>query len=367
MLKLFISIITTVSLALIMSFGVDYFYRQVNNLPYNPPQNIFPLPEIAEKYKIVALGNSHAESGLIFDEYNTKTKSLASVSQSFEYDLALLKMNSRQIDKGAIIIITVSPISFSQMKPKKDELVNMNYYDGRLSPYLIPYLKVSEYLQIQIAPFVRSGYLWRQEHAKKVALAVDQSYAASRGEKLTPDPIDTSQFRPTDPPYTSLTVEEIKKELDAPASPMLDWMSRSADLTADKWYNSGGFSKSSFRKNREDLEDIISYSIDHHWRPILITFPINQVLLNTLEKDYLKHYIYDNLDQTDLHRTPYFNFANDPRLTKNAYIFTNSDHLNSKGAAVISYLLLQKLIENKYLTKSVDKYLNLRPYSTRTY
>lgn len=360
MIKLLIKISLIITFALLLSVEVDYLHRQETQQEYHWPKNVLPFPEIEEKYELVALGNSHAESGLIFSQYNLRTDLLASVSQSFEYDLAMLKMNSRKIDKNAIILITISPISFSQKQPRKEDLVNMNYYDGRLSPFLIPYLKVSEYLQIQVAPFARTGYLWRQEHAKKVADEVAISYALTRGEKITPTPAPALKVSTppvaTAPQETGIGLEEIQKELNSPPDPYADWISRSADLTADKWYNSGGFSEDSFAKNRKDLEAIINYSLDHHWRPVLITFPISQVLLETVEKNYLKKYIYDNLNATNLHGAPYINLAEDQRLAKNKYLYDNADHLNKKGAAIASYLILQELIKKNYLPKSADGY-----------
>lgn len=360
MIKLLIKISLVIILALLLSVGVDYLYRYPTQQEFHWPKNVLPFPEIKDRYELVALGNSHAESGLIFEKYNNRTNLLASVSQSFEYDLAMLKMNSHQIDDNAIILITISPISFSQKQPRREDLVNMNYYDGRLSPFLIPYLKVSEYLQIQVAPFVRTGYRWRQEHAKKVAEDVSVSYALTRGEKITPTPTPTAKIiTPVITKQTEETVinlQEIQKELNTLPDPYADWISRSADLTADKWYNSGGFGADSFAKNRKDLEKIIAYSLDQGWRPVLISFPISQVLLETVEKDYLKKYIYDNLDATNLRGLPYFNLAEDPRLVKNKYLFNNADHLNSKGAAIASYLILQELIKKNYLSKEIDGY-----------
>lgn len=362
MTKLLIKISLIITFALLLSVGVDYLHRQETQQEFHWPKNVLPFPEIGDKYELVALGNSHSESGLIFSQYNLRTDLLASVSQSFEYDLAMLKMNYRKIDKNAIILIAISPISFSQKQPRKEDLVNMNYYDGRLSPFLIPNLKVSEYLQIQVAPFVRTGYLWRQEHAKKVAENVAASYALTRGEKIAPTPPPTFAAKPRTITTTNqiiepiISLEEIQKELNSPPDPYADWISRSADLTADKWYNSGGFSEDSFAKNRKDLEAIINYSLDHHWRPVLITFPISQVLLETVEKDYLKKYIYDNLNATNLHGAPYINLAEDQRLVKSKYLYDNADHLNKKGAAIASYLILQELVKRNYLPKSADEY-----------
>ncbi|HUQ85785.1 MAG TPA: hypothetical protein VM077_05670 [Candidatus Limnocylindrales bacterium] len=321
--------------------------------------------EIKEKYEIVKLGNSHAEDGLTFEKYKAKSLSLASVAQSFEYDLAMLKMHSHQIKKNAVIVINVSPLSFSQKKAKKQDESNMNYYDGRLSPFLIPNFKASEYIQVQIIPFVRTGHIWREKISKDSKEKFMNSFAAEWEKPLKNKPATSAatilpeakepiiKIRTKDPTFN---VQEIQAELNAPPDLSDERLVESMHFIYNKWYKSGDFDPKYFETNRQDLEKIVAYSLDHNWRPIFITIPISQVLINGLEKDYLKLYVYDNLGKIDLNGIPYLNFATNSQLTNNKYLFSNSDHLNQKGAAITSYLLLQQLIEKGYLPKEVDGY-----------
>src|SRR3989338_8924791 len=95
--------------AMLLSIGVDALYRQANNLEYQWPQNFWIKPTIPDKYQLVKLGHSHSVDGITFAYFKMRSVSLATVSQSFEYDLARLKMYSNQIEEGAVIIINVSP------------------------------------------------------------------------------------------------------------------------------------------------------------------------------------------------------------------------------------------------------------------
>lgn len=366
MIKLFYKTGLIILLALVLSIGLDHFYRQANKLTY-PFPNILPSPEIKDKYKIAKLGNSHSEEGITFEKYNVRSLNLASVAQTYEYDFALLKMHSRQIEKNAVIIINVSPISFSQKKPENEAKVNTQYYDGRLSPFLIPDLDISQYLQMQIVPFVRAGYLWRTTHAKEVKEKAMDTFA----EKLKPTPTKTippvgshsdspAPVIPTPTPIRSarptFNINEIQAELHEPASSTARLV-ESVRFMEDKWKNSGGFDTASFETNREDLQKIIDYSLEHNWRPVLVTLPINQLLLHKLGGvNYLKQNIYDNLAKIDTHGIPYINFATNPELLRNRYLYSNSDHLGKRGAPIVSYLLIQKLIDMGYLPKKADGY-----------
>lgn len=366
MLKFFSKIGGIILLAFLLSLGVDHFYRQAYNRDYKPPQNVLPMPEIAEKYDVVRLGNSHADDGLTFERYkNIKPLGLSSLAQTYEYDLAMLKMYTNQIEDNAVIIINVSPISFSQIKLDGKKNVNTQYYDGRLSPFLIPNLHIGDYIQTQFIPFVRSGYLWRTEHAKttkeKAMSTFAEKFETLNQPSVTPspagapseDPVAREIIRSEIPTFN---VEEIQAILHAEPEPSSDRLIESTSFMVDKWNKTDGFHTKYFETNRKDLQAILDYSVEHGWRPVLVTYPINQVLLDELGPNYLEDYIHSNLRQVNLYNSPYINFAANRQLTENRYLFINSDHLNKKGALITSYLLLQELIDMKYLPKEADGY-----------
>lgn len=367
MIRLFLKVTLVVIIALAGAYVLDYFYRKSYKIPFSIAKNILILPEIRNKYEIVKLGNSHSADGVTFEKYRARTLDLSSVAQSFEYDLPMLKMYRKQIKKDAVILIHVSAMSFSQKKPKKEDNVNMNYYDGRLSPVLIPHLKIGEYFQIQIIPFLRSGYLWRQKNAKDIEAKSLQTFAAIwEKDEIKPTPIPSPtlspEFRGTPNSGTNtrsyvptFKVREILDELALPPDPKDNRLVGSSDFMANKWY-SKDFGPEYFDTNRKDLEEIIAYCLKNNWHPVVFTLPMSQVLIDKMGPGYMNKYLYDQMSKVNLKGIQYYDFSRNKKLTQDRYLYSNSDHLNGRGAAIASYLLLQQLIKDGYLPKTADGY-----------
>ncbi|HCS79411.1 TPA: hypothetical protein DIV55_06790 [Patescibacteria group bacterium] len=295
---------------------------------------------------------------------------LSSVAQSFDYDLASLKMYSRQIKEGALIIITISPISFSQEKADQENSLQYNYYNNRLSPFVIPNLKIEDYLQNQIVPFFRAGFLWREKYANEMAEKALTSFA----DQWVTQKSDTEESAPlTNSPQNVTTkkadtvsgavtidytfnVRGIQIELTSLPTTSSSQLIESVNFMFNKWYFSGGFGNQYFAVNRKDLEKLIAYCLQKKWRPVLITIPVSQALLDGLEPNYMQTYVYDNLAKTNLRGAPLFDLSANVQLTQNTKLFSNSDHLNRTGSVIFSYLLLQRLIDEGYVSKNVDGY-----------
>ena len=367
MLKIFTKVGFVILIALILSIGLEVFYIKAYGLNYPWPKNIFSLPAISDKYELVALGNSHSQEGLTFGGYKVKSLSLASVAQSYAFDFAMLKMHSAQIKKNAIIFIIADPISFSQTIDTSDHAYNL-YYDGRLSPFLIPHFRFSDYLQIELIPFVRSGFVWRQQYATDAQTAGLSSFVADfqknqpgTAPTSAPQPVATQTQTQTQTakviePASIYNVAQVEKDLNAPPATTDARFDESVSFTVNKWYKSGGFSEDPFNQNEKDLKDIVTYSKAQGWRSVLITLPISQALLNGLGPNFLNNWVYTPLKNANVGNVPYINLMKDPRLIDNLYVYTNSDHLNTDGASMVSYVILQQLIKMGYLPKSADGY-----------
>lgn len=342
-------------LVMLASVGVDALYRHAFAIPYQFPQNVLPFPAISDKYEFVLTGNSHAIEGVTLGRFKLKSLNLTDPAEPFEYGLAYLKMYANQIKEGAVIVIDVSQISFSQSTPGKDDAFQTVYYDGRLSPFLIPKLKVEDYVQSQIFPFLRAGFLWREKINTQI-----KDRITMEERKITPTPSPaTAQItggEETAHPADFFNVNTIEQELLHNSADTPKRLEGSMNFIYDKWYRSGGFGTQYFDANRKDLENLIAYCIRMKWRPVLITIPISKALQAGLLPDYMQVYVYDNVKKTNLRGTEYFDFTTITQLTGDSFLYRDSDHLNPQGAAVFSYLLLQKLIERGYLPKSANGY-----------
>lgn len=373
MKKFFLSIFVVSAAALLLSGVVDYKYCQVYEVSRQWPPRIFPHPPISEPYEIVKVGNSHAEDGLTFADYRLKSLSLSAVAQSFEYDLAMLKMYKNQIKDNALIIINVSPLSFSQGRPTRFNGINTNYYDGRLSPWLIPHFNIGIYIERQLLPFVQSGVLWRQRHAEFTKQQAMNTYGQRLSDSQnTPianqdNPklslrVDDAKFSQEDTGMASVSpsshlsrVDAIRFELHVFQSDQKR-LEDSALKIYEKWLVSKDFLPDYFSENRKDLENLVQYCLSQKWRPVLITLPISQILIDNLGAEYLPTYVNDHVQQLQARDILYIDFNKDTRLTQNARLFSNADHLNSKGADIVSFLLLEKLIEHQILPAAANGY-----------
>lgn len=338
-------------------------YRHIFNLPYQWPQNILPKGEIDDKYQLIQLGNSHSQDGIKLEQYNIKSLSLASVAQSYEYDLAMLKMYDRQIDQKAIIIIPVTPLSFSQKKPGRSDSFRYVYYDGRISPIYIPGLVLGDYIQSQIFPFVRSVYSWRQKHAEIVKQKAMDEFSANWPKiaeekiepQIAPKSITDNQNDNLPKKIIHLSAEE---ELANARFSSQDRLKQSVTFMLDKWLHSSDFDRKYFQDNIEDLKKLIKYSQKRGFKPILVSIPISKILREALGEDFMNAYMYEPLEKSNISGVEYFDLSNIDKFISNGYLFNNSDHLNEKGAHIISHLLLEKLIEKGYLPPETDGFIS---------
>lgn len=352
-------------LGLLVTSGLlitDQLYRLRFKEPYHLPQNILQSGPISEPYQIVKLGNSHAQSGITFRGYKQKGLDLSGVAQRFTFDLAYLKQHRRQIGPNALILITVSPISFSHRPADRNDGLQGNYY-GRISPFLIPDLKVGDYLQTQIFPFVRTGYLLRQKHTDEIRERISREQRAPEPEMVAafvPPPSQKKRILGQNSEDELLYVEAIEYELAHPTAIDIGNHQDNVNFVYHKWYETEEFGEQYFARNRQDLERLIAYCYANGWRPVLVTLPITQLLADGLLDDYMQRYVYQNMALTDLQETPYLDFSNH-EMSRNNYLFGNADHLNEKGAMVLSYTLLRELITRGFLSPDVDGY-NYEPF-----
>lgn len=331
----------------------DQIYRQVTGKPNASLGPIWKHASIEDPYEIVAVGNSHAQDAITFERFNLRGLQLSGVAQRFRFDRVLLQQYENQIADNAIILIDVSHISFSHRKADQSDGMQGNYY-GRVSPFLIPDLKVSDYLQVTVFPFLRTGSSWRNEYAQKVKDRISE-------EERWKSPDDAPHEAPQAPPFYETHeyftyVDAIKHELRNPRPISNEKYIDNMNFIFNKWYETDEFSPDYFSYNRKELEKLISYCIEQNWRPVLLTIPVTSVLEDGLLDDYKQVYIYDNLEKSDLQGAPYFDFTTRADITENMSLFGNADHLNWRGGLIFSYVLLQELIEKGYLSEDSDGY-----------
>ena len=345
------------------------YYLKKYQLSYPLPENFFPKKSIANKYQIVKVGNSHSQDGISFKGFNTTHLDLSSVAQKFEIDLAMLKHYRKQIDKNAIILIAVTPISFSHSAVNSQRGLQSGYY-RRISPFLLPNINAGDYLESEFLPFTRVGYFLRKRNIERIQERISLE---QRSPDMIPKPTPTldPSFTPTPTPISKYVpssddfyynVQAIELEESSPSALPADahkpdyTYRENIHFTYVKWMETDEFSPKYFSQNRKDLQNLIAYCQKQGWRPILITIPITTELEQAMPQNYKQNYLYDQLDQIYLSGVEYWDFSQDDKFRNDTSLFFNSDHLNPKGSAIFSYHVLQTLIENNYLEQSADGY-----------
>lgn len=340
---------------------LDLVYRKISKSGYPSLPRLLVNRSITDKYQIVKLGNSHADVGITFEGFNLRSLDLAGVAQRFSYDLVLLKQYHKQIEDNAVILIAVTPISFSHRQADRNDGMQYNYYDS-VSPFLIPDLIIDDYIQQKLLPFLRSGYLLRKFYADLVKERI-----AKEEKWEEPKIIETEATTENDnqpklpilnirPEEILFNVEAIKAELTSPSPVDSAQYIDNMNFIFNKWYQTDEFDPKYFEINRRDLAELISYCRKNHWRPVLITIPVTEILKDGVLDDYMDKYLYENLEKVDLLGAEYIDFSSRKELSTATSFFGNADHLNSKGAAIFSYVLLHELIDKGYLAPDADGY-----------
>lgn len=335
-----LSILAVSALMLICIFDQTYFL--LTKQKREPVTYVFaPYPPRENPYQIVALGNSHTMMGIDFTNYQLPAINLSEHGAKLPYYLASLKQYHQQIAPSALIIIDISHIAFSLQPPHRLDNLQTAYYN-KMSPFLIPKLNISFYLQKHLCPFLQSFAQIRQDYQQAIKTAHHPPPATNEIE-LNDD------FN---------LVETIQAYLASNEAELVNHIKpEQIDFVSQPWsHESTKLSQQYFAQNLQTLKELLAYCQLHHWRPILITIPVYNKLENALPANYKSVYIYNQLAKIDLGKIPYFDFTQQTNFSRQALFFNDADHLNKNGAKVFSYLLLQKLIEQGYLSHSVDGY-----------
>lgn len=367
MKSLYIKSLILLTAVLLASIGLNKVYESVTDKPNKAVVTLFKKPALEQPYQLVALGNSHSLDGFDFSYYDLPTLKLTSAAQRLSYDLLELQHHEKQIADDAIILINVSPISFSHKIADRNDGLQYNYFDT-LPPWKIPQLQVGDYLQKNVLPMLRAGYLLRREYARDVLARIsedERSIDLKIQDELARAGTPSDSQAPAQAPTT--TQEEIERRKYIVANieaslgaqqpnPKKD-LKKNAYTIFAKWYESDEFNPKYFEQNSKDLLELLSYIEDKGWRPVLLTVPVSQKLEQTLYPDYMQVYLRDNMAVLDVGKVPYFDYTLSNQIKVNDSFFDNADHLSEKGAAAFSFVLLQDLIEAGYLDASVDEYI----------
>lgn len=299
--------------AVLILYLLNIPYRKIDEEKYMDLWNLRMLGNQIDHVMIANVGSSHGAYDFTYDGLSGEGYAcfnFGHVSQTYAYDLALLKEYGEYLDDGCVLFIPVSYFSFNNetVNESEAEALSVKYYHC-LSPKNIPDYDLFTDIVTARFPILSAG-----EDILKIL-----------PDKLTVSAQEENAGTP---------------EMDEAA--VAEFASRAA-TRFDRHFNN---KETYFLPEREaQLREIIDYCKEHEVTPVLITTPFSVYYNNPVPEEFLdRFYSTINLISSDT-GVNYYDYSHDDRFTENLTLFSDSDHLNEAGAAYFMEILEEEIPE----------------------
>lgn len=299
--------------AVLLLYLLNIPYRKIDDAKYMDLWNLRMLGNQIDHVEIANVGSSHGAYDFIYDEWVEDGYScfnFGNVSQTYAYDLALLREYGEYLDDDCVLFIPVSYFSFNNETVNESEAqaLSVKYYHC-LSPQNIPDYDL--FTDIVTARFP----------------------ILSAGEdllKLLPDKLTVS----------AQENEEDEPEMDSAA------VAEFADRAAARFDRHFNNKENYFLPEREaQLREIISYCQERGITPVLITTPFSVYYTTPVPEDFLDRF-HSTVNQIASDTgVNYYDYSHDNRFMENLTLFSDSDHLNDEGAQYFMEILEEEIPE----------------------
>ncbi len=279
----------------------------LRNIPNDYQKKRAYLETNAHEIETLILGNSHSLAGLDPSYFDTKTFNAAHVSQSINYDLAIL---NRYIDTFVSLKTIIIPISYFSLY----ETLESSQETWRIKNYNI-------YYGIHLSKSLKN-------YSEVLSLR-----------------LHTNLYRIIDYYFlrkTAITCTDLgwgKTRLSKDAQNLLETGLRAANFHTVTDINEKKF-QFIYQENLHYLNEILTWSLDNDVVVLLISFPVYKTYINQLNKDQLKSTILtaEEISAQYVNCT-YLNLMEDSIFY--AKDFYDADHLSELGAKKMSFIVNQ--------------------------
>lgn len=260
---------------------------------------------VPENLEIVNTGSNHAYYG--FNYGSRKCFNFASGAQSLNYDYKILKQYSNNLNGGCKVLIVLAPLSFGFVDYKNDSS-NSRYYFFMDKDKILNYSRLKKFLYVDM-PILKSWKNFIRIFLRKKEI---------KSIINTPDNAEKEAL---------LRINGWKKQFNL--KNLLDKKSAS-------------YLKDEFENVKTILLDMIEFSLEHNWRPIIVIPPASVFLTKKISDEFMKEVLYDNIRFLKDKRIPILDYWKDDRL--NDYkLYINSDFLNEKGSKLFTEIVLEDI------------------------
>lgn len=276
----------------------DYFLDDYNKIKKF-------IDGVPENLEIVNTGSNHAYYG--FNYGSRKCFNFASGAQSLNYDYKILKQYSNNLNGGCKVLIVLAPLSFGFVDYKNDSS-NSRYYFFMDKDKILNYSRLKKILYVDM-PILKSWKNFIRIFLRKKEI---------KSIINTPDNAEKEAL---------LRINGWKKQFNL--KNLLDKKSAS-------------YLKDEFENVKTILLDMIEFSLEHNWRPIIVIPPASVFLTKKISDEFMKEVLYDNIRFLKDKRIPILDYWKDDRL--NDYkLYINSDFLNEKGSKLFTEIVLEDI------------------------
>lgn len=298
--------------AVLLLYRLNASYRRIDDDKYRDLWGLRMLGNQIETVEIANVGSSHGAYDFTYDnltEDGFSCFNFGNVSQTYEYDLALLKEYGQYLEDGCLLFIPISYFSFNNETVNETEAqaLSVKYYHC-LSPKNIPDYDL--FTDIVTARFP--------------VLSAGEDLLELLPEKLT------------------VHAQEEDSDVEMDAAAIAEFADRAA-ARFDRHFNN---KENYFLPEREaQLQELIEYCKEHEITPVLITTPFSFYYTDPIPEDFLDRF-YGTVNRIASDTgVNYYDYSHDSRFSKNLTLFSDSDHLNAEGAGYFMEILAEEVPE----------------------
>ena len=291
-------------------------YRKIDEEKYMDMWKLWTLGEQVDGVEIANVGSSHGAYDFVYDgltEEGYSCFNFGGVSQTYQYDLALLQEYGAHLNKGCVLFIPVSYFSFNSetVNDTEAQALSVKYYHF-LSPKNIPDYDLYTDIVTTRLPILSAG-----EDLLKLL------------------------------PEFSLSMKVFAAEENPDASGMDEAAAAQfAERAASRYDRHFNNKEELFLPEREEqLLSLIDYCKKHEYTPVLITTPFSSYYNAPVSEEFFDRF-YGTINRISSDTgVSYYDYSHDARFSENLTYFSDSDHLNPEGAAYFMEILQEEIPE----------------------
>lgn len=341
-LMFIIKCISIPAAAVLVLFLLNIPYREIDDAKYMDMWNLRMLGNQINEVEIANVGSSHGAYDFIYDELTEDGYScfnFGSVSQTYQYDLALLKEYGGHLDDGCVVFIPVSYFSFNNETVNETEAqaLSIKYYHC-LSPKNIPDYDLYTDIVTTRLPILSAGKdllkLVPEFSPSLKVFAAEGNPDASETDEAAADTPEAHEMNEVSADHSDMP------EMDE--ATVAEFANRAA-MRFDRHFNN---KETLFLPEREEqLLSLIDYCKKHELTPVLITTPFSSYYNDPVPEDFLDRF-YGTINRIASDTgVNYYDYSHDARFSENLTYFSDSDHLNAEGAAYFMEIISEEVPE----------------------